>query len=323
MLPDLAKRGGRRAAIRVCSAADAEKELAAVARAGAQVIAFDDAAYPEALAAIADSPPILIMRGDAALLKKTTIGLVGARNASANGIRIARELSSALGDAGIVVASGLARGIDTAAHRGALKTGTIAVLAGGADNVYPPENQGLYDEIAAQGLLVSEMPLGTVPQARHFPRRNRIVSGLSRGVVVVEAALRSGSLITARLAAEQGRDVFAVPGSPLDPRCRGSNNLLREGAILTEEVDDVLRVIEPGVIARTNPTVHATAPLPEIVVENDMQTLILERLGPSPVEVDELVRQCGLPPGVVMTVLLDLELAGRLVRQPGNRVNLV
>lgn len=322
-LPELAKRGGRRAAIRVCSVADAEKELATSARAGARVIAFDDAAYPEALAATADAPPVLILRGDAALLQKTTIGLVGARNASANGIRIARELSSALGESGIVVASGLARGIDTAAHRGALKTGTIAVLAGGVDNVYPPENQGLYDEIAEHGLLLSEMPPGTVPQARHFPRRNRIVSGLSRGVVVVEAALRSGSLITARLAGEQGRDVFAVPGSPLDPRCRGTNNLLREGAILTEGADDILRVLEPGLIARPGPPVRAAAPLPEIVVENDMQRLVLERLGPSPIEVDELVRQCGLPPGAVMTVLLDLELAGRLVRQPGNRVNLV
>ena len=320
-LPDLAKRGGRRAAIRVASSADAERELAAIARAGARPIAWGEADYPAPLAAIPDAPPILILRGDARLLQKPIVGLVGARNASANGVRIARELASNLGEAGVVVASGLARGIDTAAHRGALQTGTIAVLAGGIDVVYPPENQDLQAEIAEQGLLVAEMPPGTVPQARHFPRRNRIVSGLSQGVVVVEAALRSGSLITARLAGEQGRDVFAVPGSPLDPRCRGSNNLLREGAILTEGAEDVLRMLEPGTVVRANPASHT--PVTEIVVENDMHSLVLERLGPSPIEVDELIRQCGLAPGAVMTVLLDLELAGRLARQPGNRVNLV
>ncbi len=320
-LPDLAKRGGRRAAIRVASIADVERELAAIAKAGARVVAWGGADYPAPLAAIPDAPPVLTLRGDARRLHKPTVGLVGARNASANGVRIARELASNLGEAGIVVASGLARGIDTAAHRGALKTGTIAVLAGGIDIVYPPENQGLQAEIAEQGLLVAEMPPGTVPQARHFPRRNRIVSGLSQGVVVVEAALRSGSLITARLAGEQGRDVFAVPGSPLDPRCRGRNNLLREGAILTEGAEDVLRVLEPGTVVRANPAIRAA--VTEIVVENDMHSLVLERLGSSPIEVDELIRQCGLAPGAVMTVLLDLELAGRLAHQPGNRVNLV
>ena len=320
-LPDLAKRGGRRAAIRVASIADAEQELAAIARAGARVVSWGEADYPAPLGAIPDAPPILILRGDTRLLHKPTVGLVGARNASANGVRIAREMASSLGEAGIVVASGLARGIDTAAHRGALKTGTIAVLAGGIDIVYPPENKELQAEIAEQGLIVAEMPPGTVPQARHFPRRNRIVSGLSLGVIVVEAALRSGSLITARLAGEQGRDVFAVPGSPLDPRCRGSNNLLREGAILTESAEDVLRVLEPGTVVRADPAIRT--PVAEIMVENDMHSLVLERLGPSPIEVDELIRQCGIAPGAVMTVLLDLELAGRLARQPGNRVNLV
>jgi DNA processing protein len=250
--------------------------------------------------------------------------VVGARNASASGVRFARGLAQKIGEADYVVASGLARGIDTAAHRGALATGTIAVIAGGVDVVYPPENQALYDDIVGAGLAVSEMPLGTVATARHFPRRNRLISGLSLGVVVVEAAPRSGSLITARMAAEQGREVFAVPGSPLDPRARGANGLIRQGAQLTESADDVLdglarmrgqRIAEPPPEAPPRRT-------PDVSGLDDARGRLQPLLGPTPVEVDELIRQAELTPQAVITILLELDLAGRLDRHPGNRVSL-
>jgi DNA processing protein len=244
------------------------------------------------------------------ILQREMVAIVGARNASALGIKFATQLAHDLGDAGLIISSGLARGIDHAAHTGALQTGTVAVVAGGVDVIYPPENTSLYEKITRQGAVIAELPLHTAPLARHFPRRNRLISGLARGVVVVEAAERSGSLITATYALEQGREVFAVPGSPLDPRARGSNRLIREGASLTETADDVLAVLRPILGQSFGELAPSEAPPASPLVE--------EKLGPSPVEVDELVRQCGVPAADVLTVLLELELAGRVQRHPGN-----
>jgi DNA processing protein len=323
-LPELARRSGRKGPIRLGSEKEAERELAAVKRAGAALLAWLEPAYPVPLAAIEDAPPLVTVRGDAALLSKRNVAVVGARNASANGRAFAEQIARDLGKAEFVVASGLARGIDAAAHKGALASGTVAVLAGGIDVCYPPEHQTLFDAIAEQGALVAELPPGTEPLARHFPRRNRIISGLSEGVVVVEAALRSGSLITARLAGEQGRDVFAVPGSPLDPRCHGSNNLIRQGAALTESAEDVLRALggrrAPAAAAALAEPDLAPLPPPAEADSDKARALLIEHLSPSPTAVDELVRQTELPPALVASALLELELAGRIERHPGNRV---
>jgi DNA processing protein len=328
-LPALANRGGRGAPLAICPRATAERELAAVEKAGACLIAWGEPDYPEALAALDDAPPLLTLRGRREMLQRKAIAIVGARNASANGRRLARELASELGRHGLVVASGLARGIDAAAHLGALPTGTIAVVAGGADIIYPEENREFYDAIAAEGAIIAELPIGTVPQARHFPRRNRIISGISLGVIVVEAAARSGSLITARFALDQGREVFAVPGSPLDPRCRGTNDLIRHGATLTESAEDVLQQIPADLIAARPKGPVAPPSLAHPPPSEGGEGLasareeILERLAPTPVAVDELVRQCQFSPAMVVTVLLELELAGRLERHPGNQVSLL
>ena len=331
-LPLLARRGERAKTITAVTRVDAEAELAELHRAGARLVCWGEPGYPGALAAIEDAPPILTVLGEAQLLQQPMIAVVGARNASANGRRFARDLAAELGRSGLVVISGLARGIDGAAHLGGLETGSIAVVAGGADVVYPPENRGLYDALVRQGAVVAELPLGTEPQARHFPRRNRIISGIALGVVVVEAAARSGSLITARLALEQGREVFAVPGSPLDPRARGCNDLLRHGATLTENAADVLSQLGPQLrgaeplrpnrpvampVALQLPSQSTAHP----VSEEAGQELILGRLGPTPVAVDELVRQCQMSAAAVATLLLELELAGRVERHPGNLVS--
>jgi DNA processing protein len=333
MVPQLARRGERSKTVTAVTRSEAEAELAALHRAGARLICWGEPDYPRALAAVEDAPPILTVLGRTELLDRPMVAVVGARNASANGRRLSRDLAAALGRDGVVVVSGLARGIDAAAHLGALETGSVAVVAGGVDVVYPAENRGVHDALARQGSIVAELPLGTEPQARHFPRRNRIISGMALGVVVVEAASRSGSLITARLALDQGRDVFAVPGSPLDPRCRGSNDLLRHGATLTESAEDVLSqlgsLVEraspppsgPPVSSATAanwPPVSASEP----VGDDAGLELILERLGPTPVAVDELVRQCHLSAAAVATLLLELELAGRVERHPGNLVSL-
>ena len=262
------------------------------------------------------------------LLATKAVAVVGARNASANGRRLARDLAAGLGAAGFAVASGMARGIDAAAHAGALQSGTIAVMAGGVDVVYPQENQELYEAITAQGLLFSEIAMGTTPQASHFPRRNRLISGLSLGVVVVEAAPRSGSLITARQAADQGREVFAVPGSPLDPRARGCNGLIRQGATLVESAADVVDALAGMLRApmgepperNFGPGKHPEPPDSDLAA---CLALLRDLLSPTPVPVDELIRECQLSPAVVQTVLLELELAGRIERHPGNRVALV
>ena len=333
VLPRLARRGERAKTVTALTRAEAEIELAAVDRAGAQLVCWGEPLYPSALAAIEDAPPILTVLGEAELLQRPMIAVVGARNASANGRRFARDLAAALGRGGLTVISGLARGIDAAAHLGGLETGSVAVVAGGVDVVYPEENRGLYDALARRGVIVAELPLGTEPQARHFPRRNRIISGMALGVVVVEAAARSGSLITARFALEQGREVFAVPGSPLDPRARGCNDLLRHGATLTETAEDVLlqlgaqlREVAPLRAVPAVPIPAAPSWSPPAVIEpldNDVGfELILERLGPTPVAVDELVRQCQMSAAAVATLLLELELVGRVERHPGNFVSL-
>jgi DNA processing protein len=333
MLPQLARRSERSKTVTPVTRAEAEAELGALYKAGARLVCWGEPLYPGALAVIDDAPPILTVLGRPELLQRPMVAVVGARNASANGRRFSRELAASLGQAGVVIVSGLARGIDAAAHLGALETGSVAVVAGGVDVVYPQENRGLYDALVRQGAVIAELPLGTEPQARHFPRRNRIISGMALGVIVVEAAARSGSLITARLALEQGRDVFAVPGSPLDPRCRGSNDLIRHGATLTENAEDVLSqlgpLVERGPPMPPAPPAETSAvpgwPAPErgqLIEDEAGFELILERLGPTPVAVDELVRQCHLSAAVVATLLLELELAGRLERHPGNLVSL-
>ena len=324
-VPRMAQRGGRRKPLTVYPEAAAERELEALEALGGRAIALIEPEYPEALAAIPDPPPVIMTLGDGNLLARKTVGVVGARNASANGRRLARDFAAGLGGAGFLVASGLARDIDAAAHNGALESGTVAVMAGGVDVVYPRENQELYEQVAAQGLLVSEIAMGTTPQASHFPRRNRLISGLSLGVVVVEAAPRSGSLITARQAAEQGREVFAVPGSPLDPRARGCNGLIRQGATLVESAADVVDALA-GMLrpSMSEPPERDFAPekppeTPESELAKGRATLE-DLLSPTPVPVDELIRECQLSPAVVRTVLLELELAGRIERHPGNRV---
>ena len=326
--PELAKRGGRRKSLRLFPEAHAKREIESLAELGGRLIAASEPDYPPALAAIADPPPLIALRGHGHLLGERMIAVVGARNASASGNRFARQIAADLGAEGFVVASGLARGIDASAHQGALGTGTVAVVAGGVDTVYPAENAALHERIIAEGAMIGELPLGTVPQASHFPRRNRIIAGVALGVVVVEAARRSGSLITARLAGEQGREVFAVPGSPLDPRCRGTNDLIRQGAVLTESVADVVAALE-GVLARPldedrKVEEFAASPRPPIDEStlDEARATILEGLGPTPVEVDELIRQCKVTASVALTVLLELELAGRLDRHPGNRFSL-
>jgi DNA processing protein len=327
-LPGIARQGGRAQPIAISTRAAAERELGAIDRLGARLVAWGEPDYPSALAATEDAPPLLSVLGQAALLTRPAIAVVGARNASTNGRRFARDLALQLGQKGLVVASGFARGIDTAAHEGALPTGTVAVLAGGIDILYPEENRTLREAIVERGALLAEMPVGTVPKARHFPRRNRIISGCALGVVVVEAALRSGSLITARFALEQGREVFAVPGSPLDPRCRGTNDLIRHGATLTETAEDVWAQLQgplsPGTPARRR---DWSAPFPEEPAGGGeleaARRRVLERLSPTPVGIDDLVRECQLPQALTMSVLLELELAGRLERQPGNLVALL
>jgi DNA processing protein len=321
-IPDLAARGGGRAP-RLASRASIEREVETVARLGARYLFLGQGLYPPLLAELETAPPALIARGHLSLLDRPAVAVVGARNASAAACRFARGLAQKLGEAGAVVVSGLARGIDTAAHDGALETGTVAVVAGGIDVFYPPENEARQRAIAERGLIVSEQPPGTEPHARHFPSRNRIIAGLAQGTVVVEAAPRSGSLITARLAAEAGREVMAVPGSPLDPRAQGCNQLIREGATLVQSADDVMEAIAP---MRPRPFRDTdrdyTAPDFAADVPDPARGTVARLLNGTPVQIDELVRQSGEPPAVVQTILLELELAGRLERHAGGRVSL-
>jgi DNA processing protein len=290
-------------------------------------VGLGEPGYPSRLAMIDDAPPLIAVRGHLAILDRPMIAVVGARNASAAGMKLAGRLAREFGEAGLAVVSGLARGIDAAAHRASLATGTVAVLAGGHNRIYPPEHIELAGAILAEGAALSEMPLDWEPRARDFPRRNRLISGLAVGVVVIEAARRSGSLITTRLALEQGREVFAVPGSPLDPRCEGSNGLLKQGATLVTEADDVISVLRPILgqpLDRPAPDAEPLAPSrPAAEPGAEERDRIVALLGPTPVSIDDLVRLAGRSPATVRIVLLELEVAGRLQRHGGGLVSLV
>lgn len=314
--------------MRIPSAADAAAEIEAADRAGARIVAIGEPDYPPTLRRMALAPPMLAIRGDASVFRPPAVAIVGARNASGNGRTLATRIARELGEAGLTIASGLARGIDAAAHRGSLATGTIAAYAGGLDRPYPSENIDLAEAIVAQGgALVSEMPFGWEPRARDFPRRNRLVAGLALGLVVVEAAMRSGSLITARLAGEMGRVVFAVPGSPLDPRAEGSNRLLKDGAVLVTEAADVLQHLAPMTGGTLPPLPSPTVPPPDLAEASPPadaeRARVLEALGPTPTELDAVIEHSGVAAGQVAMVLLDLDLAGRLERHAGGRVSLL
>lgn len=330
-LPGLARAAGRATAPRIPSPGDARREAERVAALGGTLLFQGDPAYPALLARLEDAPAVIAVLGDPALLSARAVAVVGSRNASANGQRLAESLAADLAQQGLVVVSGLARGIDAAAHRGALRTGaTVACIAGGPDIAYPPEHADLQRRIAEQGAVVAELPPGVQPQARHFPRRNRVIAGLALGVLVVEAAPRSGSLITARLAAEAGREVFAVPGSPLDPRARGANGLIRDGAHLTETAEDILAAL-PADASRLRGQLglaeaQEPAIAPDSLPEGDHAralAAVLTLLGPAPTPVDDLIRRCQLPGPAILSVLLDLEIAGRIETLPGNRVALL
>jgi len=320
-LPDVARRGGGELPA-IPSMATINVEVDRVAELGARYIFRGEARYPALLDQLDTAPPVLTVRGDPALLERPMVSIVGARNASGAAVRFARLLAHDLGEAGWLIVSGLARGIDTAAHAGSIATGTAAVIAGGIDVAYPPENAAVQEDIAERGLLIAEQPPGVEPRARHFPYRNRIIAGLAAGTVVVEAAPKSGSLITARLAAECGREVMAVPGSPLDPRAQGCNLLIREGATLIQSAADIVEALSPiSGVAMPAAGGFASAPVP---VEADGQTraALIDLLGPVALPIDELIRQSGAPAGIVQMVLLELELAGRLDRHAGGRVSL-
>lgn len=318
-LPELSRRGGRRQPIRICPQSEAEAEISRAERFGAELILVGDPDYPRPLAALDAPPPLLYAKGDTSLLQKPTIAIVGSRQCSAAGAKLARLFATEIGRAGFIVASGLARGIDAAAHQAAISTGTIAVLAGGIDHVYPPEHDTLQQAIGERGCLLSEMPFGFIPRGQDFPRRNRIVSGLSLGVLIIEAARRSGTLVTARLAAEQGREVFAVPGHPLDPRAEGTNKLLKSGATFVTEPADILSALSPQLNVpapqlREEPlaTRHVTTP-----PSDDDRGRVLSALGPAPVDIDSLARATGLPIRSVQIAVMELALAGRLERHGG------
>ncbi|MDZ4840910.1 MAG: DNA-processing protein DprA [Hyphomicrobium aestuarii] len=333
-IPEIARRAGRSRPLKVCATEVAEAELEAARKAGAEPIFTIEPGYPSALAAIEHPPPLLYVRGRLATLSAEMIAIVGSRECSANGITMAQVLAKGLGEAGYVIASGLARGIDGAAHRTALRSGTVAVLAGGIDHVYPPENRDLFQLIPDNGgAIVTDMPPGYQPRARDFPRRNGMISGMSRGVVVVEATVRSGGMVTARLATEQGREVFAVPGHPLDSRAEGPNRLIRNGATLITSAQDILDDLgpitgrDPVRVAEDRPPQYiAPARLPEVAAsqpiggDSAVNDAVLAALGPSPVHVDTLIRATGLPSRAVQIALMDLDLAGHIVRLGGQLV---
>lgn len=319
-IPDLARRGGGKAP-RLFTADEAERERGRVEKLGARYLAIGQGLYPSLLAELDDAPPLVIAKGDLSLLDRPTVAIVGARNASAAACRFARSLAHDLGQEDLVVVSGLARGIDSAAHDGALEGGTIAVIAGGIDIFYPPENEPRQRVLFERGLVLAEMPPGTEPRARHFPYRNRIIAGLSLGTIVVEAAPRSGSLITARLAGDAGREVMAIPGSPLDSRAQGCNQLIRDGATLVQNAADVVEAVQPMKPRVTSPPSHYEPPAEQF--DGEAVAAVESLLGPSPVPVDEIIRLSGAPSGAVQMALLELDLAGRLDRHAGGKVSLI
>ncbi|MEO0400192.1 MAG: DNA-processing protein DprA [Pseudomonadota bacterium] len=347
-LPSLAASAGRKKPFVIASRDSVEAELAAADAIGAQAIALIEPHYPAILATIADPPPILYALGHVSLFEKPAVALVGARNASAVGRKLAADFARGLGEGGYAVVSGLARGIDGAAHQAALETGTIAVVAGGVDVIYPPEHADLTHEIARAGLVISERPPGTQPTSRDFPRRNRLISGLSRGVVVVEAAARSGTLITARMAAEQGREVFAAPGSPLDPRCKGSNNLIRDGATLAETAEDIIMALaaqirgadererdgfrlgefdfEGGGAARDGSRAEEDGEDFDAQDSERVRNAVLDLLSPTPIHRDDIIRafddDARVGPGRIADALLDLVLSGDAIEEFGGLFSL-
>lgn len=327
-LPDLSRRGGAVRGIRIASREDAEAELQAAERIGARLVAVGEPGYPIHLRHIDAPPPLVSILGGDDIADRPSVAIVGARNASLAGRKMARRIAGDLGEAGFAIVSGLARGIDAAAHEASLRTGTAAVLAGGLDRIYPPEHVPLLQSIVDEGgIAITEMPLGWSARAQDFPRRNRLISGMSLGVVVIEAAKRSGSLHTARFASEQGRDVFAVPGSPLDPRAEGCNHLIREGATLIVGADDVVEALAPLLDRPPAPPPRLEDPMPQghpdPQADDSARTAIVEALSPTPTSVDEIIRETKLPPAVVQLVLLELDLAGRLARHGGGAVSLV
>ena len=332
-LPELARRGGVAARIRICSVEDAERELQECHRAGGRLIALGEAEYPRLLRLTDSAPPLLCVKGNTSLFEEKAMAIVGSRNASISGLRITERFSTQLGDSGYAIVSGLARGIDTAAHKAALKTGTIAIFAGGIDQVFPEENLGLAEQIIESGgAIASEMPIGWQPRAKDFPRRNRIVTGICSAVLVVEAAKRSGSLITARLANEMGRLVLAVPGSPLDPRSEGTNDLIKQGATLITSIEDILEALTPidpdsseflYDIRESEGDDLAYQPPALQDANSDVRKRITDSLGPTPCEVDDIIRFSGATAGQVQLVLLELTIAGKIERHPGNRVSLI
>ncbi len=330
-LPQLSQSGGNRGRIRICSQQNAEDELKKATRAGASLVALGEPDYPAWLALVDMPPPLVYVKGALELLQQPMVAIVGARNGSAIGQKFTRMLAADLGREGFVIASGLARGIDTAAHISSLERGTVAVMAGGINSVYPPENAQLQEDIGKKGVLLSEMPFGYKPRGKDFPRRNRLISGVSLGVIVIEAAFRSGSLITARLAGEQGREVFAVPGNPLDPRAAGTNKLLRDGAGLVTSAEDVISVLAPilgrGHDPRDDKTGgnFETAPDSPIILDVDQseRECVIDALGVTPVDIDEIIRATRLPARQVQIILLELDLAGRLERHGSQLVSLI
>lgn len=329
-LPELAARGGNKRRIRITPKADAERELEQAARIGAASIFTIEPGYPPALASIDAPPPMLYVRGSTELLTRPAVAIVGSRQASAAGHKLTHQFAKGLGRAGYVIVSGLARGIDAAAHETTLDTGTIAVVAGGVDVVYPPENANLTQAISEHGAIVSEMPPGFQPRAKDFPRRNRIIAGIALGVLVVEAARRSGTLVTARMAGEAGREVFAVPGHPLDPRAEGTNSLLKTGATIATVPSDIIEALQPlsglspdAAFAEQHPTTQwePPPPMPPPLLGDDERSLVLSALGPAPVDIDALMRATGLAPRVLNVVTMELDLAGRIIRHGGGLIS--
>ncbi len=330
MLPHMASRAGRKRAIRVASLAEAEDELAAIENYGAKLVGIGEPGYPELLRYTDVAPPLITVLGNSEAMTKPTVSIVGARNASMAGIKMARQLAEKLGASDRIVVSGLARGIDKAAHEASVETGTVAVLAGGINLPYPPENVELFERIARSGTscAITEMPFGREPRSQDFPRRNRIIAGMSLGLIVVEAAQRSGSLITARLAAEYGRIVFAVPGSPLDPRAFGTNNLIREGATLITSAEDVLEGLAAMNNAPGAPTPRQKGLFEDVdemtlPPDDDSRAQVISLLSPSPISVDEIIAHTELKPAQIALIILELDLAGRIERHPGNKVSLI
>lgn len=329
-LPELSRRGGSKIGLVPFQREMAEKEIEKCHKFGARMVMYGSPEYPELLLNIPDPPPVVTVRGDTKIWQgKPIIAMVGARNASAVGCQLAQKFANELGKNGIIIASGLARGIDSFAHKGALESGTTGVIAGGIDNIYPPENKPLYEQLFTKGLVMSEQPFGSLPYAGSFPSRNRIIAGMSAATLVVEAAPKSGSLITARLALENGREVMAIPGSPLDPRSKGCNQLIKQGAAMVESVDDVLEVIanirrlklfEPA------PSLFSNVPVSNYTEENELSILrekIVDKLSPYAVSIDELIEQCDTSAAAMQIILLELELAGRAKRSAGNKVYLI